>query len=80
MWPFSGKKVEKPGETTIITIAGMHCVSCALTIDEALEELPGVYDSRANYAKGEVAVRYQPEEVKVSQFYKTIKDLGYTVK
>jgi copper chaperone CopZ len=78
MWPFKEKNQNKPGETLVIKINGMHCSSCALTIDETLEELPGVYDSRSSYAKGEVSVRFEPNEVKVSQLHKEIEKLGYT--
>lgn len=80
MWPFSQKKADKPGDEILIKIDGMHCASCALTIDEELEELDGVYDSRSSYAKGEVVVRYEPDTVKLSQLHKVIEKLGYTTK
>jgi copper chaperone CopZ len=79
MWPFTQKNVEQPGELVTIKINGMHCASCALTIDEELEELAGVYEARANYAKGEVRVRFATDKVQLAQLHQTIEQLGYIV-
>lgn len=33
-------------------VTGMHCNSCGLLIDDAVEELPGVQASRTDVARG----------------------------
>ncbi len=76
MWPFTQKK-KLEGEEIIIKIDGMHCTSCALTIDEELEEIEGVYEARSSYAKGEVRVRFEPKTVRLDQLRGAIEKLGY---
>lgn len=34
-----------------LAIEGMHCTSCAMTIDEELEDLPGVKRAKTSYAR-----------------------------
>lgn len=34
--------------TLVLAIAGMHCASCGMLIDEAVEDLPGVVRSRTD--------------------------------
>jgi len=37
-------------------ITGMHCSSCAITIDMDLEDLDGVKMSKTSYAKAETEI------------------------
>lgn len=55
----------------------MHCVSCAMNIDGALEDLKGVKKSRTSYAKSQVEVEYDENIVNKEQLIKTIKIAGY---
>lgn len=34
--------------TIVLAITGMHCASCGMLIDEAVEDLPGVRESRTD--------------------------------
>jgi Cu+-exporting ATPase len=76
MWPFK-KKVQ--GETLKIKISGMHCSSCAMNIDNSIEEIPGVLSSKTNYAKGETEVVFAPGKSVQSAAKKAIEKLGYKV-
>lgn len=59
----------------------MHCTSCALNIDGALEdEVTGVISARTRYVKSEMVVEYDPEEVSESEIRMKIEQLGYQVK
>jgi Cu+-exporting ATPase len=62
------------------TISGMHCVSCALTIDDALEELPGVRQAKTSYAKGTTLVEFYVNKVSLATLSQTIQTQGYQVK
>lgn len=75
MWPF--KKLQVPNLK--LKISGMHCSSCAMNIDNALEEIPGVISSKTNYAKGETEIIYQPGKSVVAPAKKAIERLGYQV-
>jgi copper chaperone CopZ len=62
-----------------LKIDGMHCTSCAMTIDFDLEDLEGVKSSKTNYARQETEVEYDEEKIKFSEILKQIKETGYGV-
>jgi copper chaperone CopZ len=50
-----------------LKIDGMHCSSCAMSIDFDLEDLDGVKTAKTNYAKQESEVEFDEEKVKVEK-------------
>lgn len=54
----------------------MHCVSCAMSIDGALEDTEGVLKSKTNFAKGETEVEFK-DNVDPNVLVKEITSLGY---
>lgn len=58
-------------------IDGMHCTSCAMSIDMDLEDLEGVKEAKTSYAKGETEVEFDEEKVKEEQILEIIQKLGY---
>jgi Cu+-exporting ATPase len=76
MWPF--KKVFK-GETLKLKISGMHCSTCALNIDNGIEDIEGVVSSKTNFAKGETEVVFRPGKSIRSATKQVIEKLGYRV-
>lgn len=58
-------------------ITGMHCSSCAITIDMDLEDLDGVKMSKTSYAKAETEVELDQDNVTDSKILETIKRSGY---
>lgn len=65
--------------TQTFPITGMHCASCAVNIDFALEDLDGVESCAAHYATEKAKIIYDPKKVNVSQMNKEIDKLGYTL-
>ena len=59
-------------------ITGMHCTSCALTIDMGLEDVPGVESARTSYAKSEVEVEFDSNKIPDNSIIETIKKSGYS--
>lgn len=59
-------------------ISGMHCTSCAMTIDMDLEDLEGVKASHTAYAKMETEVEFDPGKIIDDVIVETIKKSGYT--
>lgn len=64
---------------TNLKVQGMHCTSCAMNIDGALEDLEGVESADTSYAKAQVTITYDKEKVTESEIIKTIEEQGYTV-
>ena len=62
-----------------LKIDGMHCSSCAMTIDMGLEDLDGVNKAQTSYAKAECEVEFDGDKVTQAQIMETIKKAGYTV-
>ncbi len=60
----------------ILKITGMHCTSCAISIDFELEDL-GV-KSKTNYAKQQTEVEFDPQKISIEKILNTIKKIGYT--
>jgi Cu+-exporting ATPase len=72
-------KKKLQGSTIKLKLSGLHCVSCSLNIDGALEDTPGVISANTSYAKQETAIEYDPARVKLSTLRTTIESLGYQV-
>lgn len=62
-----------------LKIQGMHCSSCAMSIDFDLEDLDGVKSAKTSYAKCECEVDFDPVRIKEKDLIETIKKAGYTV-
>ena len=58
-------------------VRGMHCTSCALEIDESLEELEGVKSSRTSYHKQRIEVEFDDSRIDISVIERVIGELGY---
>lgn len=61
-------------------IQGMHCVGCAMTVDGALEDLPGVKSATTHYARQVAEVEYDEKLVTEAQIIDAVQAAGYTVK
>jgi P-type Cu+ transporter len=59
-------------------IKGMHCASCALTIEKKLNKMPEIKKANVNYATEKATVEFE-NTVDNEQVEKTIKDSGYEV-
>ena len=64
---------------TKFQIKDMHCAGCAMTIEGALEDLPGVTAANANYAKQIADVEYDESKVTEQQMIAAIQQAGYSV-
>lgn len=64
--------------TAMLAISGMHCPSCALHIDETLEQLPGVASARTDMRRSRTHVEYNPDTTGVEAMAAALAALGYT--
>ena len=60
-----------------LRIEGMHCASCAMTIDDALEELAGVAKSKTSLRKERTDIVFDDEDVDVAMLRRVVAELGY---
>jgi copper chaperone CopZ len=65
--------------TIVLDVAGMHCPSCGLLIDETVEELPGVVSSATDVRAGRTLVRLTADATPdPSTIIEAIAEVGYS--
>jgi len=64
-------------KTTFIII-GMHCVSCAKVIEDALKKSYGIAKATVNFASEKAYVEYDTDIVDATKIKDIIKNAGYT--
>ncbi|MEP7166730.1 MAG: heavy-metal-associated domain-containing protein [Candidatus Woesebacteria bacterium] len=74
----SKPKVQR-SRTLHFKTSGMHCVSCALNIDGALEDVSGVLSSTTSYAKSQTTVEFDENLVDEKKLKEVILKEGYKV-
>lgn len=60
-----------------LTIKGMHCGSCAMNIDEELEELDGVDEAQTSYRKQSTEIVFDEARINLDVIQEAIRRLGY---
>lgn len=60
-----------------ITVKGMDCEQCEITLREFLEELEGVLDARPDYKAESVTVKYDDQRVQLPAIREQIQAAGY---
>ncbi|MGH4016120.1 MAG: heavy-metal-associated domain-containing protein [Pseudonocardiaceae bacterium] len=63
--------------THTFLVEGMHCGSCALLIDDALKDLPGVHGTQTRMKQGRSTVELDPNLSRPEDVIKVIEELGY---
>ena len=66
-------------ENSIIKTNGMHCKSCEMLIQDALEELDGIQSAKADNTAGIVIVEFDPAKTSLELIKSAIKKQGYEV-
>jgi len=61
-----------------LKIDGMHCSSCAMSIDFDLEDLKGVKSAKTSYAKQTTEVEFEEDKISESELKEQVKKTGYS--
>lgn len=61
-----------------LKVQGMHCASCAMLIDEELEELDGVREASTSYVKQKTEVEFDEGVVGIGAIIAKVAELGYS--
>ena len=68
---------EKTMEKIIMKLRGLHCASCASSIETMTRSLTGVASSNVNFAIEQIAIDYNPQKTSPDAIQKAIANLGY---
>jgi Cu+-exporting ATPase len=63
---------------TVLSIQGMHCVSCAQTIEKKLRKINGVKSAIVHFASEKATITYSPAQITKEKIMLAIKHAGYT--
>ncbi len=61
----------------VIAIRDMHCLMCSMTIDGALENLPGVSEANTSFVRAQTEVTFDPSAVSLEALVAAIRQAGY---
>ncbi len=71
--------IVKNKQIITIPIAGMHCRSCEILIEEKLKEIPEVVKADVQYKKGTADIFYDSQKPNREEIETAIRDAGYEV-
>ena len=60
-----------------LELEGMHCPSCAMLIEEEVEQLEGVGEVKASYPRQQAKLVFDDTKLAVRAIVETIGALGY---
>ena len=62
-----------------LKISGMHCATCAITVEESLSNIRDVSTVKVNFGTDTAHVEFDPAKVSLSEIEKAVKDAGYDI-
>ncbi len=66
-------------EQITIPIKGMHCASCALTIEKTLKKVDGVQKCDVNYGTEKAKIEFDPTVTSIKNLSSKIEPFGYSL-
>lgn len=64
-------------KTVILSVPGMTCAACPITVKKALDKVEGVEKVEASYEKKEAVVTFDDAKTKVKDLMEATKNAGY---
>ncbi len=62
-----------------LLVRGMSCVGCALNIEKALSQLPGIKQAEVNFPTSKATIIFEPQLLDPDMAISKIRELGYDV-
>ncbi|MBS3109551.1 copper-translocating P-type ATPase [Candidatus Woesearchaeota archaeon] len=63
----------------IMAVKGMHCASCAITIERSLKKVEGVQKANVNYANEKAYIEFDEAKTVESKLVDAVRKVGYDV-
>ena len=63
----------------ILKIKGMHCASCAVSLEKILAKQEGVFSASVNFATEKVSIEFDAQKINLEQIQEIIKKQGYKI-
>lgn len=65
--------------TKEITVSGMQCSGCETIIEEAVNQIEGVQQVKADYPNAKVIVSFDTNKTRIEAIYNSIAAKGYSI-
>lgn len=78
-WSAFSKQVEHQPDIweSSLVIEGMHCAACSITVEEALQKVPGVHSAQVSAASHRAKVVWSASSVQPSEWIAAVSRAGY---
>lgn len=63
--------------TVTLSVPGMDCAACPITVKKALSKVPGVRVADVSFAKREAQVTFDDERTNVKSLMRATREAGY---
>ncbi|MBS3146551.1 copper-translocating P-type ATPase [Candidatus Woesearchaeota archaeon] len=63
----------------ILGIRGMHCASCAVTIERSIKKVPGIINAQVNFGTEKAVVDYDSDKSNINSIKQAVKKVGYDI-
>ncbi len=64
-------------KTVTLSVPGMTCAACPITVRKALEKVPGVVRAQADFDSKTATVRFDPARTDIKALIAAVKNAGY---
>ncbi|HSR40974.1 MAG TPA: heavy metal translocating P-type ATPase [Longimicrobiales bacterium] len=75
----AGYELVSEARKTTLDVTGMHCASCARSVEKALREVPGVDAASVNLASESAVVEYDPAAADLDDLERAVREAGYEI-
>ncbi|MEJ2048735.1 MAG: heavy metal-associated domain-containing protein [Calditrichota bacterium] len=71
---------EKSYHRKNLEVVGMDCADCALHIEKAVNQVPGIKQAQVNFISGNLNIEYDAHLTNLQEVEKAVKSTGYSLK
>jgi periplasmic mercuric ion binding protein len=64
-------------QTAVLDVQKMTCALCSITVQKALEKVPGVVEAKIDYDKKTATVKFDPEKASPAALVKAATEAGF---
>ncbi len=64
-------------QQVVLTVEGMTCSTCSITVQKALEGVEGVYRAEVTYEPAQAVVRFDPAKTSIDALTQAAQRAGY---
>lgn len=73
----TGRLIAAPLETIVLEADNLTCPACSITIERALDRVPGIADTNVDTAAGTVMVTFDPQRTNTPEIARAITEAGF---